>query len=195
MMRSMKRRTVLFGVGGLAAMLSAGWFAWRESSRKAPMANRTAALGTAPSRATPSASVLLQATLPDLEGKDVAFSHFSGQPVVVNFWATWCAPCVEEMPELNLMAKDFPNVHFVGIGVDTVDNIRQFVDKVRVSYTLLTVGNAGVAMMRALGNPTGGLPFTVMLDAEGNMIDTILGQVKSADLRARITSIVTKSKT
>lgn len=176
-------------------MACAGWFAWRESSRKAPQANRAATTGAMPHKTALNPSVLLEATLPDLSGRDVVFKQFVGQPIVVNFWATWCAPCVQEMPDLDLMAQSFQKVHFVGIGIDTVDNIRQFVDKIKVSYPLLVVGNAGISMMRELGNPSGGLPFTVMFDAEGNMIDTVLGQVKPAELRTRVESLLTKSRT
>ncbi len=176
-------------------MACAGWLAWRESSRKAPQANRAATAGTTLPRTTLNPGALLESTLPDLSGREVAFKQFLGQPIVVNFWATWCAPCVQEMPDLDLMALTFQKVHFVGIGIDTVDNIRQFVDKIKVSYPLLIAGNAGISMMRELGNPSGGLPFTVMFDAEGNMIDTVLGQVKPDALRTQVESLVTKSRT
>jgi len=194
MMVTMKKRTLILGTAGLSAMVATGWLAWRESSRKAPGANRAASVSTVTKPAL-NPGVLLEATLPDLEGRDIVFRHYLGKPIVVNFWATWCAPCVEEMPELSAMAQTMPNIQFVGIGIDTADKIRQFVDKIPVSYPLLVAGHAGIALLRELGNATGGLPFTVMLDANGSMIDTVLGQVQPADLRERVQALVVKSKT
>ena len=192
----MKRRTFALGVGGLAAIAATGWLAWRESSRGAPQANRS--VGLQAELSTPAAEGVgnfFATSLTDLEGRDVALASLAGQPLVVNFWATWCAPCVEEMPTLSAMAQKMPNVRFVGIGIDTVANIRQFVDKIPVSYPLLVAGLGGVAMVRDLGNTAGGLPFTVLFDAKGNMIDSILGQVQPDDLTRRIAAFIVKSKT
>ena len=190
----MKKRTLILGVAGVSAMAATGWLALSQSSRKAPGANRSVSVAPQ-AKAVVNPEALLNATLPDLDGRDVLFRQYLGRPVVVNFWATWCAPCVEEMPELNIMAQSVPNVQFVGIGIDTADKIRQFVVKVPVSYPLLVAGHAGIALLRELGNPSGGLPFTVMFDANGSMIDTVLGQVQPEDLRARIDALVVKSKT
>jgi len=194
MMVNMKRRTLILGACGLSAMAATGWFAWRESSRKAPGANRAASASSA-TKPLLNPNALLEATLPDMAGREVPFKNYLGKPIVVNFWATWCAPCVEEMPALNEMAQSMPGVQFVGIGIDTADKIREFVAKIPVSYPLLIAGHGGIALLRELGNPTGGLPFTVMFDANGSMIDTILGQVQLDDLQARIRTLVVKSKT
>lgn len=190
----MKKRTLILGASGLGAMLAGGWFAWRESSRKAPLANRSA-VNAVTSKSLVSSQALIDASLPALDGKDMPLRQYLSRPVVVNFWATWCAPCVEEMPELDAMAKSLPNINFVGIGIDTAAKMQQFVDKIPVSYPLLVAGYSGISLMRELGNATGGLPFTVMLDTDGSIIDTILGQVSSADLRARVNAFVVKSKT
>ena len=175
-------------------MAATGWLALRETSRKAPGANR-AASADASAKPQRNPDALLGAKLPDMEGREVAFKTYLGKPLVVNFWATWCAPCVEEMPALNEMAQSMPEIQFVGIGIDTVDKIRQFVAKVPVSYPLLVAGHGGIALLRELGNPAGGLPFTVMFDANGSMIDTILGQVQPTDLQERIRKHLVKSKT
>ena len=194
-MRAMKRRTVLLGVGGLAAMAVSGWAAWRSSSRSAPAANRAVVSSAEPARLSANPLALYGARLPGLDGQEVSLSALKGQPVVVNFWATWCAPCVQEMPHLDSIAKELPEVKFVGIGIDTAQNIAQFVAKLPVSYRLLIAGHAGIAMVRELGNSAGGLPFTLLFDANGSIFDSILGQVEPADLRQRIDRLVTKSKT
>ncbi len=194
MMVYMKRRTLILGACGLSAMAATGWFAWRESSRKAPGANRAASAAPG-AKPLLNPDALLEAKLPDMDGREVPFKKYLGKPLVVNFWATWCAPCVEEMPALNEMAQSMPDIQFVGIGIDTADKMREFVAKIPVSYPLLVAGHGGIALLRELGNATGGLPFTVMLDANGSMIDTILGQVQPADLQDRIRALVVKSKT
>lgn len=195
-MEAMKRRTVIFGGVGLAAIATTAWWAWQSTSRRAPAANRAVGMpGGAPRKAEPNPRALYEATLPDLTGRTVALQRLLGRPVVANFWATWCAPCVEEMPHLDALSKSFSNIQFVGIGIDTASNISQFITKIPVSYPLYVAGHAGIALVRELGNAAGGLPFTVLLDAEGRIFDTILGQVSPEDLSVRIDRLVAKSKT
>jgi thiol-disulfide isomerase/thioredoxin len=176
-------------------MAVSGWAAWRASSRSAPAANRAVGLSAEPVRVQPNPLALYDARLPGLDGQEFLLSSLKGRPVVVNFWATWCAPCVQEMPYLDSMAKELPAIVFVGIGIDTAQNIAQFVAKLPVTYRLLVAGHAGIAMVRELGNSAGGLPFTLLFDANGSMFDSILGQIEPVDLRQRIDRLVAKSKT
>ncbi|MCM0035380.1 MAG: TlpA family protein disulfide reductase [Burkholderiaceae bacterium] len=192
----MKRRTIIFGGAGLLAITATAWLAWQSTSRRAPAANRAVSLsGSATPKVTANPGALYAASLPDLAGNTIALSQLKGRPVVANFWATWCAPCVEEMPHLDALSKSLPNIQFVGIGIDTAANIAQFVTKIPVSYPLYVAGHAGIGLVRELGNAAGGLPFTVLLDAEGHIFDTILGQVSLEDLQKRIDRLVAKSKT
>lgn len=196
MIEVMKRRTLIFGGAGLVAIATTAWFAWQSTSRRAPAANRAVGLpGAMAQKAEPDPRALYEATLPDLTGSPVALRQLLGRPVVANFWATWCAPCVEEMPHLEALSKSLPDIQFVGIGIDTAANIAQFVTKIPVSYPLYVAGHAGIALVRELGNAAGGLPFTVLLDAEGRIFDTILGQVSPEDLKLKIGRLVAKSKT
>ncbi len=190
----MKKRTLILGAGGLAAIGVAGYGAWRASSHGAPKANQAVSsrVAQAPDAG---AREFFESSMPDLQGQAIALARFSGKPLLVNFWATWCAPCVEEMPHLDALAKQTPEVQFVGIGIDTAANIQKFVDKVPVSYQLLVAGPAGIALCRALGNSAGGLPFTVLFDAKGSTFDAILGEVKPDDLRSRIARLVAASRT
>ncbi len=107
-------------------------------------------------------------------------SGWLGKPLVMNFWATWCPPCVKEMPDLDALHKKYPAVQFLGMGVDTASNIRSFIQKTQVSYPLLVVGHDGIQLMRDLGNQVGGLPFTVVFNAKGQPIHRVLGEVKPA---------------
>ncbi|WP_397473573.1 TlpA family protein disulfide reductase [Pusillimonas sp.] len=128
------------------------------------------------------ADSLFSEKLPDVDGVEQPLRQWLGKPVVVNFWATWCPPCVNEMPDLEELHQKYPDVHFLGLAVDTAVNVRKFNEKVQVSYPLLMIGHGGIERMRAMGNRAGGLPFTVVYDARGQASETILGQVKPAEL-------------
>ena len=127
---------------------------------------------------------LFSLQFPDPDGTDVPLGQWSGRPVVVNFWATWCPPCVKEMPDLEALSKKFKGVQFVGLAVDTPVNVRKFMPKVNVSYPLLVTGYGGIDLMKSLGNSAGGLPFTLVYDAAGQVVERIVGQVKPAELDA-----------
>ncbi|SPU49185.1 thiol:disulfide interchange protein [Bordetella trematum] len=138
-----------------------------------------------PAPATP-LDTLLDLSLPDLAGQAQSLSQWRGQPMVINFWATWCKPCVKEMPELQAIHEKAGKVRFVGIGVDTADNMRKFVEKVPVSYPLLVMGAGALELLRGLGNPSGGLPFTLILNADGSIRQKILGQIDPVSLEATV---------
>ena len=124
--------------------------------------------------------------LPSPQGEPVAMESMRGRPVVVNFWATWCAPCVKEMPDLDRLQREHPHVQFVGIGIDSAANIRTFLQKIPVAYPLMVFETGGTSALRRLGNSTGGLPYTLVLDARGRVAHTILGQVDPAALAAQL---------
>jgi thiol-disulfide isomerase/thioredoxin len=112
----------------------------------------------------------LSLTLPDAAGQAQALAQWRGRILVVNFWATWCGPCVEEMPELSSLQSEHDpgQVQIIGIGVDSASNIAQFQAKSPVAYPLLVAGAGGIELSRNFGNEVGGLPFTVIIDARGD---------------------------
>ena len=136
------------------------------------------------------AATFLQNAFPDLAGNHVALSTFSGRPLIVNFWATWCAPCVREMPDLDELAKKYPGMTFLGVAIDTQPNVERFLKKVQVSYPLVIAGPGGISKMKALGNPKGGLPYTVVFNSGSRIAREILGQVDPADLDAFLAKLV-----
>ena len=136
--------------------------------------------------------LLFELTMPDAQGRDVQLAAWRGRPLVVNFWATWCPPCVGEMPELSEMQRDFADrgLQILGIGIDSDRNIRQFAEKMPMSYPLLVAGAGGSELTRRFGNPSGSLPFTAVVDREGRIRHRILGRFDNADLRASIARIL-----
>jgi thiol-disulfide isomerase/thioredoxin len=127
-------------------------------------------------------------TLPDASGKAADMQQWKGRPLVLNFWATWCAPCVEEMPELTALQKELQakNVQILGIGIDNPANISAFAEKYKIGYPLYVAGMEGSELSRHLGNQAGGLPFTVLVDASGKIKKTYLGKLKMEALRQDI---------
>ena len=189
----MKRRTLILGAAGLGGMGLAGWLAWQSSSRRAPAANRAVTQEPAARPKDPDPQAFFSANLPDLQGQSFAMSSLKGLPLVVNFWATWCPPCVEEMPLLDRLSRDVPQARFVGIGIDTAKNIAEFAAKIPVSFPLYVAGHGGIAMVRDLGNAAGGLPFTVLIDSKGQIFKLILGQVEANSLRVSINELLVHS--
>jgi thiol-disulfide isomerase/thioredoxin len=130
-------------------------------------------------------------SLNDLNGKPQSLAQWKGKPLLVNFWASWCGPCVQEMPELSALAAQDGGKHLnvVGIGIDSPTNLVEFVKKTKVSYPLYVGGMGGTDLARALGNANGGLPFTVLIGADGQVRKTYIGRLKFDQLRADIAKL------
>lgn len=173
-------------------MGTAGVVAWRESSMRAPQANK-AINQTAVVPTPPDLQALYAARLPDPQGRDTALESFRGEPLLINFWATWCPPCVAEMPDLEALSKSFNEVQFVGIAIDTSANVTKFLAKIPVSYPIVVAGHGGIDLVRAMGNPAGGLPYTVLVNANGRVTEQILGPVKAETLRTQLTQLLAGS--
>lgn len=127
-----------------------------------------------------------QTRLPDAAGADLDLGKLRGKTVVINFWAPWCGPCVEEMPELTALHEEYKSrqVEFVGIGIDSAANIQQFTTKVPVAYPLAVAGFAGTELSRNFGNSAGGLPYTVVINPDGSVKYRKMGRVTAEELRA-----------
>jgi thiol-disulfide isomerase/thioredoxin len=123
---------------------------------------------------------LFAQTLPDLGGQPQPLSKWQGKPLLINFWASWCGPCVEEMPELVALHHEMPALQIIGIGVDSADKLNEFAAKLKIDYPLY------VSVMRDLGNVVGGLPFTLLVSADGSIQKTYIGALDFAVLRKDI---------
>jgi thiol-disulfide isomerase/thioredoxin len=131
---------------------------------------------------------LMAASLPDMEGKPQALAQWRGKVMVVNFWATWCRPCLEEIPEFVRMQEKLGNegLQFVGIAVDNEAKVREFAVKYRMNYPVLIGEMDAIELARVAGNELGGLPFTVIVDRNGRLIGTELGGLNEQKLTAII---------
>lgn len=167
----MKRRDVFLagGVALAAASAGAGWAWWRH--RESP--------------AAPGAEQAFWAQRFDRpEGGELSMAALRGTPVLLNFWATWCAPCIKEMPLLDAFYQEHRGKgwHVVGLAIDSPTPVREFLGKLKVSFPIGLAGLTGVELAQALGNPSGSLPFSVAFDRRGVAFDRKLGLLKPEDL-------------
>ena len=171
-MRHNSRRALLAGVGVLAA---AGGVLWYGRRRPAPDI-ATDADDTEPAD-------LWSLRFPRPEGGELVMSELRGRPLLVNFWATWCPPCVKELPEIDrFWQRHAQKMAVVGLAIDSADPVRTFLQKQPVGFAVGIAGMSGTAVARSLGNAGGVLPFTVLLDAKGRPVQRKLGETTLIEL-------------
>ena len=120
------------------------------------------------------------------EGGELTMASLRGKPVLLNFWATWCAPCVEEMPMLDRFFREHAanGVQVVGLAIDQPSSVRKFLQRTAVTYPIGLAGLDGTDLIRQLGNTAGGLPFTLAVTAEGAVAERKMGKLEQTDLDA-----------
>jgi len=139
-----------------------------------------------------SAAERLYATsLADAEGHLQALSQWRGQYLVVNFWATWCAPCVAEMPQLDRLQRQLAgrNVAIVGIGIEGEPQVREFRDRLGLRLTLLAGGYKALSLARDFGDDQGVLPYTVLLSTKGEVLHSRAGALEPGQVQAWLTAL------
>jgi len=118
------------------------------------------------------------------EGGELVFANLRGKPLLLNFWATWCPPCVEEMPMIDRFFRENGGNGWqvVGLAIDQPSAVRKFLQKTPVSYPTGLAGLQGTELVKGLGNTAGGLPFTLVLNSDGTVAARKMGKLEPADL-------------
>ncbi len=132
----------------------------------------------------PGQTALWQSSFDRLDGSRLEMASLQGRPLVVNFWATWCAPCVREMPLLQRFHDEHAAAGWqvLGIAADNEAPVREFVQRLSIRFPVALAGAAGIALSRELGNDLGGLPFTIVCDPAGTIRARKSGEVHAEDL-------------
>ncbi|HMO49068.1 MAG TPA: TlpA disulfide reductase family protein [Rubrivivax sp.] len=169
------RRALLVGIGVLAAAGGAWWQARRAAPSSAAAAGAAGGADAA----------FWALRLPRPEGGELVLADFRGQPLLVNFWATWCPPCIKELPEIDRFARSHASrLKVVGLALDNLAPVQEFLKRQPVGFAIGLAGFGGSDLARSLGNNAGALPFTVLLDGSGAVVRSKLGETHYAELEA-----------
>ncbi|UCH48018.1 MAG: TlpA family protein disulfide reductase [Betaproteobacteria bacterium] len=130
------------------------------------------------------ASGVLAATLPDLEGVPHSVSRWKGKVLVVNFWATWCPPCLEEIPVFVRLQREMGErgLQFVGIAIDERDKVVAFARRNAINYPIMIGQLDAIELSKTAGNERGGLPYTLVLDRSGRVVSQHYGALTEQTL-------------
>jgi thiol-disulfide isomerase/thioredoxin len=165
------RRALFAGVAALAALGGAGLAWWRLGPHEVQAGAEEG---------------LWQHTFVRPDGGELALQLLRGKPLLVNFWATWCPPCVEELPLLDRFYRENApsGWQVVGLAIDQPSAVRNFLQRVPLSFPVGLAGLEGTELGRSLGNLAGGLPFTVVFGSQGRIVHRKMGKVSPEDLMA-----------
>jgi len=178
----LRRTLLLAGVGGLAAA--------------AGVVTHLVRIGRFPGGAAPDiGKTILASSLSDLDGAPRNLSAFRGRILVVNYWATWCEPCREEIPMFVRLQQEYAdkNVQFVGIAIDQVDKVREFAREIPINYPLVIGGMDALELSRQAGNKAGVLPYTVVLGRDGQLAVSLVGGLSESRMREALLEQLKKS--
>lgn len=164
----------------LVAMAAAGAGIWVGVSRQAAVPTATAS------------DALFALNLPDLENKPQSLNQWRGKVLVVNFWATWCAPCREEIPIFVKLQEKYrtQGLQFIGISIDQADKTSEFSRNFGINYPSLIGTFDTIDISRQAGNKAQALPYTVILDRKGKIVATELGGLTQEKLEAWVNSLL-----
>ena len=166
-----RRRALYAGVAAAAGVTGAG-LAWRHQGSGEQVSAEL--------------NVLWDSEFRRPGGQRLRLSDYQGSGLVVNFWATWCPPCVEEMPLLDAFYRENSSKGWqvIGLAIDQPSQVRRFLDQFPVTYPIGLAGLGGSELARSLGNAEGALPFTVVVDALGRVKQRKLGRLSEEEVKS-----------
>jgi len=166
------RRSLVLAVGAGAALAGVGLAVWRNAHVPAPTAEPFDGFWAQQWTAT--------------DGKMLPMASFRGKPLLINFWATWCAPCVEELPIVDtfFQAQKKSGWQVLGLAADKPKNVQDFLQKMPLHFPVAVDAMLATQWARQLGNVSGGLPFSVVINSAGEVAQRKMGKLMEADLAA-----------
>jgi thiol-disulfide isomerase/thioredoxin len=180
----LNKRTFLYAGVGLASVAAGlGYGIWEAHNAKSPQREPAAGSDAAGSEGV--AQNLWNLSFEQPDGKTLAMASLRGKPLLVNFWATWCPPCIEELPLIDAFYQQNKanNWQTIGLAVDQTESVQKFLAQKPLSFPVAMAGMAGIELTRQLGNTTGALPFSVLFNAQGSLVQRKLGKLSEMDLK------------
>ncbi|AWI54561.1 redoxin [Aquabacterium olei] len=190
--RPVTGRRALLALVGLTAAAGGAWWAWRRQPAEATSPAQTPSPGlTTATDSDTLPAAFWQREFEQPAGGPLDWAALKGRPLLINFWATWCPPCVKEMPELDRFHREFGarGWQVVGLAVDGPTPVREFLARTPVGFPIGLAGLDGTELATALGNTAGGLPFSVLIDAQGRIRQRKMGATHFDELAAWATQI------
>lgn len=137
---------------------------------------------------TLSTQTLFTSKLLDENGVNQDLSQYKGKIIVLNFWATWCPPCREEMPELSQLHTEYKNKNVVvlGIAIDELSAVKEFTAATPISYPIFASEDDGTTLGSNLGNDKGVLPYTVIINQDGKVVNNYFGRINKTLLESAL---------
>jgi thiol-disulfide isomerase/thioredoxin len=135
--------------------------------------------------------VFFNAKIKTINNNSISLSQYKNKWLLVNFWATWCAPCREEIPELNALSDKNNKIKLVGIAIDEIEAVKMFLNKTPINYdSLISTDMNGVKISKSLGNEKGVLPFTVLINPNGKIQEAFYGKLDVDSLEKYLLEII-----
>jgi len=137
----------------------------------------------------PLADAMPAIVLDDLAGNPTALASFAGKPLLINFWATWCAPCRREIPMLKIFHDEQPDITVIGIAYDRLDPVLEYAEEMQFNYPALVGQTPAFEAMAAFQNDAGALPFTVYIAPDGAVLGKKAGELHEEDLENFVATV------
>ncbi len=135
---------------------------------------------------------LTEFSLPDLSDKQRNIKEWQGKVLVVNFWATWCPPCLKEMPEFEALHAEYEKkgLQFIGIALDDAEPVKEFIASKKITYPILLGEDQGTKIAHDLGNIVNTVPFTVIVNKKGLVVKSHMGELSREQLLEIVTPLL-----
>ena len=176
----MNKKFILSALIALSA-LAAGVFV--QKNTQTPVAPVAAVVATQPE---------VDFGFPDVNDKLLSIKDWHGKVLVINFWATWCAPCLQEIPEFIKLQAEYQarGLQFIGVAIDEKQPVQEYLQRVGINYPVMVAGDAGIAVSQELGNVINALPFTLIVNQAGQIVHRQPGELSNAQILEQVTPLL-----